>query len=63
MHSFFIKLYSKRSVTHTHTHTHTHIYIHIYILFQFLSHYRLLQDIEYKSLCYIVGPVVFLFYI
>ena len=28
----------------------------IYILFQILSHYRLLQDIEYSSLCYTVGP-------
>ena len=27
--------------------------IHIYILFQILFHYRLLQDIEYSSLCYI----------
>ena len=31
-----------------------HIYIHI--PFQILFHYRLLQDIEYSSLCYIVGP-------
>ena len=30
--------------------------IHIYILFQSLFHYRLLQDIEYSSLCYTVGP-------
>ena len=30
--------------------------IHIYILFQILFHYRLLQDIEYNSLCYTVGP-------
>ena len=36
--------------THTHTHTHTHI------LFCILSHYGLSQDIEYSSLCYIVGP-------
>ena len=28
------------------------IYIHFHILF----HYRLLQDIEYDSLCYTVGP-------
>ena len=48
---------------HTHTHTHTHIYIYmyvyilyIYILFQILFHYRLLQDIEYSSLCSTVGP-------
>ena len=33
-----------------------YIYIYIYVLFQILFHYRLLQDIEYSSLCYIVGP-------
>ena len=32
------------------------IYIHIDILFQILFHYRLLQDIEYSSLCCTVGP-------
>ena len=34
-----------------------HIHIHI-ILFQILFHYGLLliQDIEYRSLCYMVGP-------
>ena len=30
------------------------IHIYIYILFQILFHYRLLQDIEYSSLCYTV---------
>ena len=30
--------------------------IHMYILFQILFHYRLLQGIEYSSLCYTVGP-------
>ena len=35
---------------HTHTHTHTYIYI-----FQISFIYSLLQDIEYKSLCYTVG--------
>ena len=35
-----------------------YIYIntHMYIVFQILFHYRLLQDIEYNSLCYTVGP-------
>ena len=33
--------------------------IYIYIFF----HYSLLQDIEYSSLCYTVGPVAYLFYI
>ena len=28
----------------------------MYIYFQILFHYRLLQDIEYSSLCYRVGP-------
>ena len=44
----------------------THIYIYTYIYmysFWILFHYRLLQDIEYSSLCYTVGPVVYLFYI
>ena len=30
--------------------------IYTYTLFQILFHYRLLQDTEYSSLCYIVGP-------
>ena len=30
--------------------------IHTYILFQSRFHYRLLQDIEYGSLCYAVCP-------
>ena len=36
----------------------------MYILLQILFHYRLLQDIEYSSLCYTVGPccLSFLFY-
>ena len=32
-----------------------HMCINIYILFQILFPYRLLQNIEYSSLCYIVG--------
>ena len=32
------------------------LYIYVYILYQILFHYRLLQDNEYSSLCYIVGP-------
>ena len=31
-------------------------YTYVYILFQVLFPYRLLQDIEYGSLCYTVGP-------
>ena len=30
--------------------------IYIYVLFHILFHYGLLQDIEYCSLCYTVGP-------
>ena len=34
-----------------------HIYIYIFFfLFQILFHYRLLQDTEYGSTCYIIGP-------
>ena len=32
------------------------MYIYIYILFHILFHCGLLQDIEYSSLCYTVGP-------
>ena len=32
------------------------LYIYIYIRFQILFHYRFLQDIDFSSLCYIVGP-------
>ena len=33
----------------------------IYVFFfRFLFHYRLLQDIEYRSLCYTVGPFGYL---
>ena len=35
---------------------HIYIYIYIYILFHILFNYGLLQDIEYSSLCYTVGP-------
>ena len=31
-------------------------YVYTSILFQILFHYRILQNIEYSSLCYIVGP-------
>ena len=33
-----------------------YINIHIYFLFQILFHYKLLQDTEYSSLCYTIGP-------
>ena len=40
------QVYSKVIQLHTHTH----------VLFQILFDYRLLQDTEYSSLCYTVGP-------
>ena len=39
------------AVSFSYTHTHTFICMYIYIIFQILFHYRLLQDIEYRSLC------------
>ena len=33
-----------------------YIYTHTHNLFHVLFHYGLLQDIEYSSLCYTVGP-------
>ena len=33
-----------------------YIYMYVYIFFQILFHYKLLQDIQYSSLCYTVGP-------
>ena len=38
------------------TYVYTYTYEYTYILFQILFPYRLLQDIEYISLCYTVGP-------
>ena len=39
-----------------------YIYIYnMYIIFQFLFSPRLLQNIEYSSLCYTVGPLKPLF--
>ena len=47
------------SVLYTHKHTHTQIYNWIYreyiYSFQIIFPYRLLQNIEYSSLCYRVG--------
>ena len=37
--------------------------IHTYIPFQILFHYRLLQDTEYSSMCYTVGPCLSVLYI
>ena len=60
-------VYSK--VIHLHIYMCVCIYIfrythtHIYFLFQILFHYGLLQDIEYTSLCYTVGPCLSILYI
>ena len=37
--------------------------VYIYIIFQILFHYRLLQDVDYSSLCYPVGLVVYRSYV
>ena len=39
------------------------IQLYIYIIFQILFHCRLLQVSDYSFLCYIVGPIVYSFYI
>ena len=33
-----------------------YVYVYIYILFQIIFHFKLLQDIEFSSLCYRVYP-------
>ena len=38
-----------------------HIYIYIHILFHIIFHYSSLQDIEYSSLHYTVGPLLFIY--
>ena len=42
-------------VIQLHINIYTHMYVYIYVLFQILLQYRLSQDIEYSSMCYIVG--------
>ena len=37
-----------------------YIYIYTHILFHIHFHYSLLQDIEHSSLCYTVGPILFI---
>ena len=39
------------------------VLLYIHILSRILFHYSLLYGIEYSSLCYTVGPVVYLFYL
>ena len=41
----------------------SYTYTLIYILFYILSRYRLLQNIEYSSLCYTVGPLLIICFI
>ena len=36
------------------------LYIHTYISFEIIFHYRLLQDIDYSSLCYTVNLCCYL---
>ena len=33
-----------------------YLYLCVYIFFQIIFHYRLLQDVEYSSMCYTVNP-------
>ena len=40
-----------------------HIVVVVYILFHILFHYGLSQGIEHSSLCYAVGPCLFILYI
>ena len=40
-----------------------YLYLSIYIIFQISFHYRSLQNIEYSSLCYIVGWLVLVGYL
>ena len=35
------------------------VYIYTYIIFEVILHYKLLQDIDYSSLCYTIGPCCF----
>ena len=46
---YSIHLYSRVIKLYTQT------YIYVYILFQILFQYRLLQDVEYSSLCHLAG--------
>ena len=51
----YINIYIHTCI-YIHTYTCVYMFVYIYILFQILFHYRLLQDIEYSSLCYTVDP-------
>ena len=46
----------QRSDSNTYTHIYIYTHTHTYILFQIIFSYSLLQNIEYSSLCYTVGP-------
>ena len=50
----YFQVYSSDSVIYPYLYLYLHL--HLYILFQILFPYRLLQNIEYSSLCYTVGP-------
>ena len=68
----FIFVYIQTIYIYTHTHTHTNIYLYtkymyvytyIYVCIQILSHYRLLQEFDYSSLCYTVSPYCFIYFL
>ena len=50
------QVYSKVTQLCMYTCVCIYICMYVYILFHILFRYRLLQDIEYSSLCYTVDP-------
>ena len=48
---------------YTYIKTDIYLCVYIYIHFQVIFHYRLLNDIEYSSLCPAAGPCLFILYI
>jgi len=57
-------LYRKVIQLYTHTHIYMYIYTHTYThsIFHILFRYGSLQDTEYSSLCYTVGPCLLILY-
>ena len=55
---YFIKKYILLIVDLTMFQVHSKViqlYIHTYIIFEIIFHHRLLQDIDYNSICYAVN--------
>ena len=51
----YFQVYSKVIQLYIYMCIYVYMHVYIYILFQIVFHNRLLQDIEYSSLCYTVG--------